>query len=51
MISTNSTGVRLQREVTKSNEVLQIEFIFQIYKVLFSQTPSEIKQQSLLHIE
>lgn len=52
MISTNGTAVvRLQREVTKSNVVLPIEFIFQIQEVLFSQTPSEIKQQSLLHIE
>lgn len=41
----------LQREVTKSNVVLPIEFIFQIHEVLFSQTPLEIKQQSLLHIE
>lgn len=37
MSSTNGTAVvRLQREVTKSNVVLSIEFIFQIHKVLFS---------------
>lgn len=52
MISTNGiAAVRLQREVTKSNVVLPIEFIYQIQEVLFRQTPSEIKQQSLLHIE
>ncbi len=44
MISTNGiAAVRLQREVTKSNVVLPIEFIYQIQEVLFSQTPSEIK--------